>query len=135
VRVSAKAVFSKYSIHPASGITFGTLMSGTRKTCSFQLENKGVIGFKFSICRADQDASWLEAREQQSSCWGCLRWAFGHQPLLGLSPQACLTVGMFTVSPVFGSIPSGGQQMVTVDCHAKSPGQCKENLSIDITDR
>lgn len=59
VRVSAKAVFSKYSIYPASLISFGAMMNGTRKTCTFTLENKGVLDFKFFIYRADQEAPVL----------------------------------------------------------------------------
>ncbi|CAM9148062.1 unnamed protein product [Bubo scandiacus] len=52
VRVSAKAVFSKYSIHLASFISFGALVNGSRKTCTFMLENKGTLDFKFLIYRA-----------------------------------------------------------------------------------
>lgn len=59
VRVSAQAVFSKYSIHPASLINFGTLTSGTKKTCTFTLENKGILYFKFLISRAEQDTAAL----------------------------------------------------------------------------
>lgn len=59
VRVSAKAVFSKYSIYPASLINFGAMMNGTRKTCTFTLENEGILDFKFLIYRADQDVPVL----------------------------------------------------------------------------
>lgn len=58
VKVSAKAVFSKYSIRPASLISFGAMVSGTRKTCSFILENKGILDFKFFIYQ-DQAAPLL----------------------------------------------------------------------------
>lgn len=61
--------------------------------------------------------------------------AVRHQPLLGLFPQARFTLGMFTVYPGFGSIPPGGQQMITVDCYAEPVGTCKECLSIEISDR
>lgn len=57
------------------------------------------------------------------------------QPLLALFLQARFTVGMFTVYPGFGSIPPGGQQMITVDCYAEPLGTCREHLSIDISDR
>lgn len=62
VRVSAKAVFSKYSIYPASLINFGAMMNGTRKTHTFTLENKGILDFKFLIYRADQDAPGLRRK-------------------------------------------------------------------------
>lgn len=59
VRVSAKAVFSKYSITPASLINFSALVNGTKKTCAITLENRGSLDFKFLVCRADQDVSGL----------------------------------------------------------------------------
>lgn len=59
VKVSAKAVYSKYSISPAALINFGAVMSGTRKTCTFTLENKGILDFKFFIYQVNQDAPVL----------------------------------------------------------------------------
>ncbi|KAM6300471.1 hydrocephalus-inducing protein homolog [Aegotheles albertisi] len=149
VMVSAKAVFSKYSISPSSLISFGAMMNGTRKTCTFTLENKGVLDFKFVIYPADQDAPALQrqsAHPNKSASSHESRRLSRVTPLVKQSKhslqkdtnpfvQACLTVGMFTVYPGFGSIPAGGQQLITVECCAEPPGPCKENLSIDISDR
>ncbi|XP_068021945.1 hydrocephalus-inducing protein homolog [Melanerpes formicivorus] len=49
--------------------------------------------------------------------------------------QAGLTLGMFTVSPAFGCILAGEQQLVRVDCAAGPPGPCQEQLLIDISHR
>ena len=57
VRVSAKAVYSKYSIEPASPIDFGAMIKGTRKTQIVVLENKGLLNFKFHIQQAPKDES------------------------------------------------------------------------------
>ncbi|XP_035754612.1 hydrocephalus-inducing protein [Egretta garzetta] len=149
VRVSAKAVFSKYSIYPASLISFGAMMNGTRKTCTFTLENKGVLDFKFFIYRADQEAPVLPRKSAHQ-----MKSARSHESenLSKMTPsvkqsknslqkdaspfmQARFTLGMFTVYPGFGSIPPGGQQMITVDCYAEPVGTCKECLSIEISDR
>lgn len=62
VRVSAKAVYSKYSIEPASPIDFGVMLKGTKKSQTVVLENKGVLGFKFRIQQAPKDASALESQ-------------------------------------------------------------------------
>ncbi|XP_040433967.1 hydrocephalus-inducing protein homolog [Falco naumanni] len=149
VRVSAKAVFSKYSIHPASLINFGAMVKGSRKTCTFMLENKGSLDFKFLIYRADQDASRLQEKsgcqmksahsgksenlhQRTSSAKKSKR---SLQKVASPSMQARVTLGMFTVYPGFGSIPPGGQQMITVDCSAGSLGTCEEHLRIDISDR
>ncbi|NXG68880.1 HYDIN protein, partial [Baryphthengus martii] len=149
VTVSAKAVFSKYSIYPASLINFGAMMSGTRKTCTFMLENKGILDFKFFIYRAAQDAPVLQ---KKSTCQMRPVRSHDSENFSKMTPsakqskrslqkdttplmQARFTLGMFTVYPGFGSIPPGGQQMITVDCYAEPLGTCKEHLSIDISDR
>lgn len=59
VRVSARAAFSRYSIHPASLLSFGAMVSGTSRTCSFVLQNKGILSFSFLIQRAAQDSPLL----------------------------------------------------------------------------
>ncbi|XP_064315287.1 hydrocephalus-inducing protein homolog [Phalacrocorax carbo] len=149
VRVSAKAVFSKYSIYPALLINFGAMMNGTRKTCTFTLENKGILDFKFLIYRADQDASVLPRKsaylmksshshesENLSKMTPSVKQS-KHSLQKDASPfmQARFTLGMFTVYPGFGSIPPGGQQTITVDCYAEPLGTCKERLFIDVSDR
>ncbi|NXW03107.1 HYDIN protein, partial [Fregetta grallaria] len=149
VRVSAKAVFSKYSIYPASLINFGAMMNSTRKTCTFTLENKGILDFKFVIYRAEQDAPVLSRKSARHMKSTCSRESENFNKMTpsvkqnkhllqkDASPfmQARFTLGMFTVYPGFGSIPPGGQQMITVDCYAEPLGTCKEYLSIDISDR
>ncbi|KAM6352746.1 hydrocephalus-inducing protein homolog isoform 6-T13 [Alca torda] len=146
VKVSAKAVFSKYSISPASLISFGAMMNGTRKTCTFTLENKGVLDFKFFIYQAEQDAPVLPRKRRKSAPSQDSENFSKRTPSVKQSKpslqkdtnpfmQARLTLGMFTVYPGFGSIPPGAQQMITVDCYAEPLGTCKEHLSIDIGDR
>lgn len=56
-------------------------------------------------------------------------------PPLPLFLQSRFTHGMFTVYPGFGSIPSGGMQVITVDCVADPVGRCEEFIAIDISDR
>ncbi|NXX95861.1 HYDIN protein, partial [Centropus bengalensis] len=139
VRVSAKAVFSKYSIYPASFISFGAMLHGTRKTCTFSLENKGVLDFKFLIYRALPRASAHQvksAHSQESEDLSKMTQSKSSlqqdaNPLM----QARLTLGMFTVYPGFGIILPGAQQTITVDCCAEPLGTCKEHLSIDISHR
>ncbi|NWW42685.1 HYDIN protein, partial [Pedionomus torquatus] len=146
VKVSAQAVFSKYSITPASLINFGAMMNGTRKTCTLMLENKGILDFKFFIYLADQDSPVLAKKRkksipsQDSENFSKItplakQSKFSGQKDTNPFMQARLTMGMFTVYPGYGSIPPGAQQMITVDCYAEPLGICKEHLSIDISDR
>ncbi|NWS30083.1 HYDIN protein, partial [Polioptila caerulea] len=138
VRVSAKAVYSKYSIEPASLIDFGAMIKGTKKTQTVVLENKGMLSFRFRIQQAPEDASALEGKRYEKPCTtlpGCSRHSSSHQPLLELFLQGHLTLGMFTVSPCSGSISPWGQQKITVECLAGQEGTCEEQLYIDITGR
>ncbi|XP_062442830.1 hydrocephalus-inducing protein homolog [Rhea pennata] len=151
VRVSANALFTKYSIYPASFINFGAIMSGTKKSCTFTLENKGILDFKFVICKTIRDVPVLPRKgaspvkythshesENLSKIPPSLRQSKQTDSLQkDVNPvtQARITLGIFTVYPGFGSIPPGGQQAITVDCYADSLGMCEEYLSIDISDR
>ncbi|XP_068021950.1 hydrocephalus-inducing protein homolog [Melanerpes formicivorus] len=135
VRLSARAVLSQYSISPAALLDCGAMASGTRRACSFLLHNTGLLPFQFLICRAEQGAA--EPTEQGKSSQAQRR-----QSLEGTSAaarlscrQAGLTLGMFTVSPAFGCILAGEQQLVRVDCAAGPPGPCQEQLLIDVSHR
>ncbi|NWV59539.1 HYDIN protein, partial [Malurus elegans] len=121
VRVSAKAVYSKFNIEPVSPINFGAMMKGTRKTQTIVLENKGMLMFKFCIFQASKDTSALPRL----------------QPLLELFLQAQLNLGMFTVYPCSGSIAPWGQQKITVECITgpSQEGLCEEQFYLDITGR
>ncbi|XP_071423974.1 hydrocephalus-inducing protein homolog [Pithys albifrons albifrons] len=57
VSVSARAVFSKYSIEPASPINFGAMIKGTKKSQVLLLENTGMLSFRFFIRQAPQRKS------------------------------------------------------------------------------
>ncbi|NXO88020.1 HYDIN protein, partial [Sitta europaea] len=128
LRVSARAVYSKYSIEPASAIDFGAMMKGTKETQTIVLENKGMLSFKFHIHQAPQDASALESKRYEKACSTL-------PPLLELFLQSSLHAGMFTVCPCSGSISPWGQQKITVECLAGQEGTCEEQLYIDIMGR
>ncbi|NXQ65058.1 HYDIN protein, partial [Anthoscopus minutus] len=135
VRVSAKAVYSKYSIEPASPIDFGAMIKGTRKTQTFVLENKGMLSFKFHIRQAPEDASSLESKSSKQGELAPLATKRSAGRKSSSSTQGHLNLGMFTVSPCSGSISPWGQQKITVECLAGQEGTCEEQLFIDIMGR
>ena len=47
--MTARSVFSKYSIVPTADINFGPMLVSTKKTKSFVIENKGEFDFRYSI--------------------------------------------------------------------------------------
>ncbi|XP_068058623.1 hydrocephalus-inducing protein homolog isoform X2 [Anomalospiza imberbis] len=134
VRMSAKAVYSKYSIEPASPIDFGAMFKGTKKTQTVVLKNKGMLNFKFCIRQAPKDASALESKSSKQGESAPLAMKYSARKSSSLT-QGHLNLGVFTVSPCFGSIGPMGQQKITVECLAGQEGTCEEQLYIDIPGR
>ncbi|NWX36166.1 HYDIN protein, partial [Notiomystis cincta] len=130
VRVSARAVYSKYSIKPASAVDFGAVLKGTRKIQTVMLENKGMLNFKFRIQQAPEDSE--SSKQGESDLLAAKRSTGGKTSSL---TQSHLSLGIFTVSPCSGSIAPLGQQKITVECFAGQEGTCEEQLCIDIMGR
>jgi hydrocephalus-inducing protein len=59
IRISAKAVFSKFSISPINDINFGSMVVHSRKSASFTIENKGEFDFRYAVTKK------LSAEQQQ----------------------------------------------------------------------
>ncbi|XP_032469168.1 hydrocephalus-inducing protein homolog [Phocoena sinus] len=150
IKISVNAVFSRYSISPSSIINFGALICGTRKSSSFTIENQGVIDFKYTLYRLTGESSLHQkkvvshvrharSRERESfyrtGPSKATKFSDSVQKDMNVTNQARFTLGMFTVYPGFGSIPSGGMQVVTIDCVADPVGRCEEFIAIDISDR
>lgn len=49
IRVSAKAVFSSFSICPIDDINFGCMIINNKKQTCFTIQNKGEFEFKYAI--------------------------------------------------------------------------------------
>ncbi|KAM6223795.1 hydrocephalus-inducing protein homolog [Rhynchocyon petersi] len=150
IKFSVNAVFSKYSISPSNIINFGALLCGTRKSSTFTIENQGITDFKYALYRMTGDSpihqkkgtshvKHTRSRESESFYKTGLSKAAKFSDTVqkeGNTPnQARFSHGMFTVYPGFGFIPSGSQQVITVDCVADPVGRCEEFLAIDIADR
>ncbi|XP_045149859.1 hydrocephalus-inducing protein homolog [Echinops telfairi] len=150
IKLTVNAVFSKYSISPSSIINFGALICGTRKSATFTIENQGVIDFKYALYKLTGESSshqkkipnhvkHTRTRESESFYKSGLTKAAKFSESIpkevNVSSQARVTHGMFTVYPGFGSIPSGGLQVINVDCVADPVGRCEELIAIDISDR
>ncbi|OWK16227.1 hypothetical protein Celaphus_00004320 [Cervus elaphus hippelaphus] len=150
IKFSVTAVFSKYNISPSSIINFGALIYGTRKSAFFTIENLGVIDFKYALYRMTGESPLHQkkvathvryARSRESENFyktgpsKTTKFSDSVQKDVNITSQARFTHGMFTVYPGFGTIPSGGTQVITVDCVADPVGRCEEFIAIDISDR
>ncbi|XP_008833211.1 hydrocephalus-inducing protein homolog [Nannospalax galili] len=150
IKFSVNAVYSKFTISPSSIINFGALICGTKKSTTFTIENQGITDFKYALYRLTGESPIHQkkatshignTRTQESENFfktgpaKAAKFSDTVQKDMNIANQARFSHGMFTVYPGFGSIPSGGQQVITVDCVADPVGRCEEFLAIDISDR
>ncbi|KAM6177458.1 hydrocephalus-inducing protein homolog [Erethizon dorsatum] len=147
IKFSVTAVYSKFNISPNSIINFGALTCGTRKTATISIENQGVTDFKYALYRLTGESPihqkkaashFRHTRTRESDNFlktKSAKFSDSIQKETNIINQARFSHGMFTVYPSFGSIPAGGQQVITVDCVADPVGKCEELLAIDISDR
>ncbi|MCJ8733357.1 hypothetical protein PDJAM_G00222410, partial [Pangasius djambal] len=151
IKVSVQCLYSKYSIHPANDINFGSVVHGSRNTQTITVENRGEFDICFTISRMLKDLPVSEqkkgigkrsSRENNSarrlSSAIKLRYSDSIQKDTirdTIPSQTRLSLGLFCLSPCFGVLPPGAQQVVTVDCAAEHVGCWEECLVVDITDR
>ena len=163
IMVTAKAIFSKFSLSPINDINFGCMVVHTRKACTFTLENKGEFEFKYAIIkklsaeqkkqravnmaaaaakartksREGREGGIASARSSMMTKSGAgnakNKEASLRTEVMGGSQR--LVLGMFTVTPAMGPIQAGQSQTITVDCVADKPGSHEEILSVEISDR
>ncbi|KAM8946018.1 LOW QUALITY PROTEIN: hydrocephalus-inducing protein homolog [Pelodytes ibericus] len=151
IRVSVHSLYTKYRLSPASDINFGAMVLGSRKSCPFTLENTSQLEFRYSITKLIRQTliqpakkgpghgmKRIRSREGSGSSKSVFNKTKRPDPQvrdMNTTGQARLTLGMFTVSPGFGTIAPGAHQIINVDCFADQLGRSEELLSIDISDR
>ncbi|CAM4581517.1 unnamed protein product [Leuciscus chuanchicus] len=145
IKVSVQALFSKYSISPTNYINLGPLVYGSRKKQTLTLENKGNFEMRFYIrmCKnapVPSQRRGLGSKKPTKDNYAAKPSSANEsrntmQNEFGTTSQIHLTCGVFSLSPCFGILAPGAQQVVTVDCKAEHVGSWEECLAIDITDR
>lgn len=158
IKVSAKAVFSTFSISPQNSINFGALVVNARKQCTFALENCGEFEFKYAIVKEPTNGPQKKQQNkvgrrhsksqdgqeslQNSSLLkleggrgGKSRAEIANIRTEVISGTQKLVLGMFTIQPATGTIPAGQTTTITVDCAADKPGKQEVALMIEISDR
>ncbi|XP_053355859.1 hydrocephalus-inducing protein-like [Clarias gariepinus] len=142
IKVSVQCLYSKYSIHPAKDINFGSVAHGSRKTETITLENMGEFEICFTISRMSKNPPVAEQKKcigkkssAESNSAKRISSANKQRQSDTIPSQTRLPMGLFSLSPCFGVLPPGAQQVVTVDCVAEQVGCWQESLVVDITDR
>ena len=157
IKITAKAVFSKFSLSPLSSVNFGAMVVNTKKQCTFTLENRGEFEFKYAIItdapqkkpinKAGRGSRQAKDGGQDSSQASSLfkveggRGASKSRTEVAsirtevISGTQRLVQGMFTIHPATGTIAAGQSTVITVDCAADRPGKQAVVLMIEIGDR
>ncbi|XP_061578790.1 hydrocephalus-inducing protein homolog [Cololabis saira] len=133
IKISVHSVFSSYQITPPCDVSFGPLVYGCKKHQSFTVQNNGVFKMDFNISHAVEPELGSLGYRPARPIGECLKVLQKSSQDTTLQNQ--LSVGVFTVSPCTGSLPSGAQQLVTVDCAADQLGTRNTGLLIDISGR
>ncbi|KAJ3305286.1 hypothetical protein HDV03_001884, partial [Kappamyces sp. JEL0829] len=135
VKVSARAVFSKFVVLPARDLNFGALVYGTKSSKQFTLENSGEFDFKYSLFKlVPQDS------KKRLSLKGKTGRPASPPPVQKVKKEVTkqadtISFGAFTVFPTSGVVLAGTKQAITVDFHADTPGSFEESIGFDVTDR
>ncbi|XP_076848184.1 hydrocephalus-inducing protein homolog isoform X3 [Brachyhypopomus gauderio] len=146
IKISVQSVFSKYSLTPSNDINFGALVHGCRNTRTLTMENRGDFDIRFVISRMCKDFSVpaqkksmgrKPSRESPSARPSNTFKLRRSESVQKDTPtqQTRLTMGVFSLTPCFGVLPPGAQQVVTVECLTEQTGHWQESLVVDISDR
>ena len=143
IKISAKAVFSKFALSPLNEVNFGSIAVGVRKQCSFTLENKGMFEFKYAIVKRKLIDERKQKQTQRGSGGGGGGGGGGtgksgsdtsiRTEVLGGSQK--LVLGIFTISPAMGTVSAGQSTVINVDCAGDKLGKQEVELVIEISDR
>lgn len=158
IKINAKAVFSKFSLSPATSVNFGAMVVNTNIRKDFVLENRGDFEFRYAIVKEPTDG---QQKKQGKGGRGSSRAKDGQESLQTsslfkveggrgggrnksdvasirtevVSGTPRLVLGMFTIHPATGTIPAGQATTITVDCAADKAGKQAVALMIEIGDR
>ncbi|XP_057292027.1 hydrocephalus-inducing protein-like [Hydractinia symbiolongicarpus] len=165
VKLSAKSVYSKYSIYPIHDINFGAVLVNTKKTRTFVIENKSDFDFRYSISKVSlalpqagkgkpilnpltrtqsRQGSIYSGRSQQIQPQRSRKDSLKGGDSLGLSTgtgagavhnNIRLTLGMFTIFPANGVVLPGSSTTITVDMASEIAMVGEEEVTIDISER
>ncbi|KAJ3106206.1 hypothetical protein HDU97_006839 [Phlyctochytrium planicorne] len=143
VKLSARAVFSRFSILPIREVNFGALVFGTKLTRQFTVENQGEFDFRFSIYKIihgtndNRPNGKLRTNSRPSKNGRAIspptQKIMNRKELVKQADAA--NFGAFTVFPTNGIVAAGTKMQITVEFHSDTPGSFEEIVAIDISDR
>ncbi|KNC96691.1 uncharacterized protein SPPG_07904 [Spizellomyces punctatus DAOM BR117] len=144
VKLSARAVFSKFSILPVRDLNFGALVHGTKATRQFIIENLGEFDFRYSIYKlvaalTDNKLGGKTRTNSRASKTGGRATSPPSSKIMSrkdvIKQGDTLNFGAFAIFPTSGVVSAGQKQPITVEFHSETPGSFEEIAAIDISDR
>mmetsp|Transcript_4036 Transcript_4036/g.9628 ORF Transcript_4036/g.9628 Transcript_4036/m.9628 type:complete len:4944 (+) Transcript_4036:104-14935(+) len=146
IKVNVRAVFSKFRILPSKGINFGPLVYNTKKSRTFEIQNKGEFEFTYELVSLTSEyarpgtvgpGTRVPPPAGAAPAPAAAPAGKAAAPGKGKAPAAAgsLTLGNFAVGPSTGVIAPNTDKTVTVDFNAEGAQQCLEVLGIVISER
>lgn len=143
LQVSIDAVFSKYAISPAHGLTFEPVVYGTAALPrAFTLTNAGAFPFDFRLLNLSVPPPEAPAESPpggKAAAKGVDKAASRAAPKSkgAAAPEAArgLPIGPFSVSPAEGTLAPGAAVAVEVAFTGEGRKVCREQLGIDVQHR
>ncbi|KAI8900319.1 hypothetical protein BC833DRAFT_523632 [Globomyces pollinis-pini] len=143
VKVSGRAVFSKFTVLPVRDLNFGALVHGAKSTKQFLIENTGEFDFRYSIfklmARTAEHGKHRPSAKPGNNAKGR---PVSPPPAMRMVNKKeivkqtdTINFGVFSVFPTSGVVPAGTKQSITVDFHADTSGSFEETIGIDVSDR
>lgn len=136
IKLSARAVYSKFSIMPVRDLNFGSLVHGIKGTRHFVIENLGEFDFKYSIYKMTQGMmDGKGAKGKGKGRPGSPPGASRSPVKLNVKQTDAANFGSFVVFPTSGICQGGQKQQITVEFNPENPGCFEEVVAIDISEK
>ncbi|CAG9464033.1 unnamed protein product [Pedinophyceae sp. YPF-701] len=120
VPVRIRALFTKYTVTPARGLSFGPIVYNTTSQPRIvTLANTGEFPFNYAVFELAKGLPELPVDKAGNVA----------------ASKGALTVGHFDIEPFMGSLPPGDSVQIKVVFKAVGQEVCSEKLGIHVSDR
>jgi hydrocephalus-inducing protein len=122
LKITAKAVFSQFTINPINDINFGAVNFGVSKRF-FTIENDGQFDFKFTISKLMTSGSKNERKNRKYLSRDSSATSRKPAPNTRDNAQTLkINHGCFVLTPGYGTVQPGSALTIAVDCTVDQVG-------------
>jgi hypothetical protein len=141
IKLTTRAVFSKYAILPVRDLNFGALVYGSKGVRQFYIDNIGEFDFRFSVYKIIQGTNDKVGNIKRTGTRQAKGGKANSPPPAKVNKKELVkqadaaNFGPFVVYPTSGVVLASTRQSITVEFHPEHPGSYEEVVALDISDR